>query len=77
MRRVGLRLPPPEWDKNYALLREYREMEGDCAVPPDTDFDGVKLGAWVQRQRVLRAKGRLNDDQRRRLDQVGFIWKVL
>lgn len=36
--------------------------------------DGLKLGAWIQRQRILYKKKAITEDRIRRLEAVGMIW---
>jgi hypothetical protein len=40
------------WERNFALLKEYKERVGDCDVP----FTAKPLGSWVVHQRELYAK---------------------
>ena len=63
------------WEKCFAHLQALKEREGHCRVPKGymTD-DGYGLYNWVQTQREN--KDHLTDDQRRRLDGVGFVWKA-
>ena len=54
-------------------LRAYRDHYGDCLVP-STDPALAGLAHWVSQQRRLKALGRLPDEQRRLLDDMGFEW---
>jgi len=38
-------------------------------------YQGFKLGIWVSSQRTK--KDKLKPDQRNRLDELGFVWKVI
>ena len=40
-----------QWEKNYALLRAFREREGHANVPMRHVEEGEKLGVWLQTQR--------------------------
>ena len=39
------------WERNFALLSEYRAREGDCDVPIGHEEQGEKLGEWLGTQR--------------------------
>lgn len=65
-----------EWQRWFGLLVRYREEFGHCAVPqayrePST---GAKLGVWVAQQRKAATRGRMTDDRRHRLEELGFVW---
>jgi predicted helicase len=56
------------WDKNYANLVTYKEVNGDCNVPKDNG----SLGFWCDNQR--QRKGTLTPEQITQLDALGFCW---
>ena len=59
------------------LLLDYIESNGDARVPQSYTVDGYKLGSWVTTQRHKHAKGTLNADRQRRLqDLPGWTWKA-
>ena len=60
------------WMDMYEELKAYKEENGDCNVPLLTP----KLGRWVNKQREKQKKGKLDDDQIRCLDSIGFMWKL-
>ena len=60
------------WDENYGRLVKFKEREGNCLVPDKHIEDGFRLSAWVARQRSRNE--RLSEEQRQRLDELGFIW---
>jgi hypothetical protein len=60
------------WEKAFACLKTYKKRIGDCRVPLRFVENGFKLGRWVGQQRRLRNK--LSEEQRKRLDQIGFEW---
>jgi hypothetical protein len=59
------------WDESFHLLVKYKEQHGDCHVSIAYNLDPT-LGAWVMRQRQI--KYSLSDEQRAKLDDVGFAW---
>jgi superfamily II DNA or RNA helicase len=60
------------WEKAFACLEGYKNRTGDCSPPKKHIENSVKLGRWVHNQR--RSKDKLSDDQRQRLDEIGFEW---
>ena len=62
------------WETGYQALLSYRAREGDCMVPRAHKEGSVRLGSWVDRQREQKKKGKLGNDQIRRLEKVGFMW---
>jgi superfamily II DNA or RNA helicase len=65
------------WEDGFRMLEEYVAERGDARVP--TTFvapDGYKLGDWVDRQRGLRLKRRLDQGRELRLDGLpGWSWE--
>ena len=55
-----------------AALQAYQNEFGNCLVPQDAQYAGIKLGNWVVWQRGN--KNRLDDEQIARLDALGFSW---
>ena len=65
-----------QWERNYGLLEQYKEREGQVDVPADHEEDGIKLGSWLASQRQVR-KGRqgiLGAVRIERLDNLGIRW---
>ena len=62
------------WDEWYGLLQKIRKREGHVRVTRGHEEDGLKLGAWVSKQRAK--KVRLTSDQLKRLNSLGFVWKA-
>ncbi len=72
------------WDLYIKALKQYKEREGDCLVPPkhieilgDT---GVSLGQWCLKIRnennTKRGNYLLTDEMREQLNKEGFIWNA-
>ena len=70
-----------EWNRMYALLRDYKEENGDCLVPYCSGKTS-KLARWVVYQRTqhkLKGEGKrsyLTDEMQAKLDDIGFTWKI-
>lgn len=62
----------------YDLSRAYYIAHGDLNIPSTyVTPEGVKLGAWLNRQRQIRAEkvqGSLTPEQIRALDAIGMSW---
>jgi len=54
------------WERNFALLQEYKERVGDCDVP----FTAKPLGSWVVHQRVLYSKHHQQQEQPQQQKQL-------
>ena len=54
-------------------LVEYQQAHGNCRVST-VSKDHASLGSWVNRMRIQRKRGKLSDEQIRRLNQLGFVW---
>ncbi len=62
------------WDSMFTRLLAFREAHGHCQVPQRKRVDDG-LGKWVQRQRYHYRKNTLLPERRRRLVEIGFVWK--
>lgn len=79
---IGMVWDVPDYlfEKNYALCLSYYRAHGDLNIPPRyVSEDGSRLGAWVQGIRA-QAQGKagrraeLNEEQKARLNALGFVW---
>ena len=69
-----------QWERNFALLEQFKEREGHCNVPYSHEEDGIKLGVWLRTLRQVRngnEDGNLSADRVQRLEALGVIWDVL
>ena len=64
------------WEEGFSALQKFKKREGHCQVAQGIQVDGIKLGSWVNHQRMAKNKGQLTSDRIRRLDSLGFVWKV-
>jgi superfamily II DNA or RNA helicase len=62
------------WEASFSALKEFISREGHCRVPQSFEAGGVKLGAWVSKQRQKKAD--LSPERIKRLNSLGFIWKA-
>ena len=67
------------WNDRYDELDVYKNKHGNCLVPQRYSKNKA-LGKWVANQRVrLGREGKqtpLTKKRIKKLDEVGFVWKV-
>lgn len=63
------------WMGKFASLKEFRIREGHCNVPFGYKKD-PSLGSWVNSQRNLYKKGKLNPERVQMLRDIGFIFEL-
>jgi hypothetical protein len=73
--KVGVR--QLQWEEKYLLLKQFQHREGHCSVPRSYTEDGVKLGQWVNDQRSLKKKGKIDPDREKRLKEINFEWVLV
>jgi superfamily II DNA or RNA helicase/ribosome modulation factor len=55
----------------------YKEQYGDPNAPQGYKTpEGFKLGIWQCRQRMIYSKGKLSVERIKRLEEIGFKWKI-
>ena len=65
------------WDTSFQKLLAYQAEHGDALVPRRyRTSDGFRLGKWVIAQRWAETQGKLSPEQKNRLKEVGFAWRV-
>ena len=64
------------WDQRYGELVAFKAREGHCNVPALYP-ENPRLGQWVRVQRRVQALGRLSDERRALLEDLGFVWNPL
>ncbi|MDQ4140524.1 MAG: helicase associated domain-containing protein, partial [Bacteroidota bacterium] len=62
------------WLEKYKQLKAFKEINGHCFVPVNYP-ENKSLGIWVATQRNLEAKGQLEKNKKKKLNQLGFIWR--
>ena len=62
-----------QWNDAFQALCEYHRKNGTFEMPVAYETDsGIKLGAWIRRQRAFYAHGRLSDEHILLLRNIGF-----
>ena len=66
------------WLEKFRLLLRFRAKYGHCDVPLRTEFEGKKLGIWVNEQRRYKIgkknRNTLAPERERLLNEIGFAW---
>jgi superfamily II DNA or RNA helicase len=62
------------WEEGLAALTTFKAREGHCRVPDKHVEGALKLGGWVSRQR--QSRNTIPTERKKRLDEIGFIWRV-
>ncbi len=64
------------WVEMFEALIEYKKAHGDCKVPYEW-AENEQLVRWLSLQRQNYKNGKLNKDQIKRLEDIGFVWNPL
>ncbi|MFZ4596312.1 MAG: helicase associated domain-containing protein, partial [Verrucomicrobiaceae bacterium] len=63
------------WDARFQQLIAYKEAHGNCNVPSEWS-ENAQLGHWVNHQRGYLKRGDMESERKRRLDEIGFDWRL-
>ena len=72
---IGFSWDPKDsfWEEMFLALVEFKKARNHYNVPQGWR-ENPQLALWVQNQRAR--KGILSEDRIRRLDEIGFQWKI-
>ncbi|MCD8119144.1 MAG: helicase associated domain-containing protein, partial [Lachnospiraceae bacterium] len=59
------------WDKYFDAARSYYQEHGNIDVPQKYETNGMKLGSWVNRQKVVYRAGKLPERRAKKLESLG------
>ena len=65
------------WKKNYDIAKEYYKKFGTINVPRNLEYGGIKLGQWVQVQRLAKngtGKWVISNKQIKMLEKLEINW---
>jgi superfamily II DNA or RNA helicase len=63
------------WVQSYTALADYAAVHGTSAIPQNVEWKGVKIGGWVNIQRLARKRGTLDPDAVEVLSRLpGWRW---
>jgi len=64
------------WERGYGELKKFYEKNGHSVVPQLFETkDGLKLGAWVTRQRGR--KDSMSKERKDKLEKLDFVWNTV
>src|SRR2546422_2394128 len=56
----------------FGRLAGYKQQHGDCLVP--RSYSDKQLASWVNIQRAVKNRGKLEHPRVQRLEELGFVW---
>lgn len=62
------------FERGYKELLNYKELNGHIAIPAGFKQAEYGLGEFVVSQRKAAKKGKLSQERKSRLDDLGFVW---
>jgi hypothetical protein len=65
-----------QWHQQCERLGEFKRKNSHCKVPQSYEQDN-SLGQWVKTQRKCQKNNNLRLDQKKLLDEIGFVWKAV
>ena len=64
------------WDRGFAHAAEFTREHGDLKVPTGYECrDGFKLKIWLNNQIARHKQGKMSEEQRKRLEEIGIKWR--
>lgn len=65
------------WNRQFGNVQAFYRKNGHLNIPSDYDNgNGKYLADWIGRQRALKAKGKLSEEQVELLESVGMVWAI-
>ena len=64
------------WNRFYGAAKSYYDTYGNLKITKDTEYNGVKLGSWINYVRQNKEKQKLTPDRIKQLESIGIVWKV-
>lgn len=61
-----------KWQKKYKYAVEYYQAHGNARIPSKYEVNGIKLGAWMYREREKLAAGCMDEAHRRQMALIGI-----
>lgn len=63
-----------DWMNYFSLLKKFYDENGHSNFPRRNEYEGVKLGNWISRQRTAYSNGKLNPEKIKLLESINFTW---
>jgi Fe-S-cluster formation regulator IscX/YfhJ len=64
------------WNDYYELAEQYYKEHGDLLIPTKYVVDNIKLGIWLYNQKQFYKKNTLNNEQIKKLENIGVKWNL-
>ncbi len=65
------------WERGFREAEEYVNNKGNLLVPVSyISVSGFKLGAWIQRQRLVYKQNKISKPRKERLEHIGMVWEA-
>ena len=74
---VVWKLSTKSWEDMFVLLTQYKDKNGHCNVPHKHVEDDKNIGYWLDTQRQAKKKQTLNNERKRRLEDIGVKWELI
>ena len=55
-------------------LEHFKQRKGHCNVCRSHNENGIKLDMWVNIQRQVKKKGKLDPERQKTLEEIGIEW---
>ena len=66
-----------QWNDMLERLKAHKSQHGDCRVPRGyKSKSDDQLALWVKKQRLFNTNNKLQEDQKAKLESIGFVWTV-
>lgn len=72
--RRGKSVYDSKWEKNFEILKLFKAERGHANPSTTEDYQDVRLGRWLARQRADKKQGLLAQSREERLSELGVIW---
>lgn len=63
-----------QWNKKYELAKRYFEENGNLRILQGQKIDDIDIGTWLNNQVCNYNKGKLSEDRKNLLDDIGMVW---
>lgn len=63
------------WERGFRAACAYARENGNLRVPVNYETpEGIRLGTWIQRQRLAYKQGKLSAERKEKLEAAGMVW---
>lgn len=68
-----------KWNQYYELATQYYQKHGDLNIPREYIINGVRLGDWIERQRLAKkgiGTATITNERIEKLNKIGMKWET-